>query len=66
MNKTLHALTSPPEPRPGRMQTAQIAFKLPEEAKEMMEKSAKDQGIPISAVYRHAVADYLRRLGYLR
>lgn len=49
-----------------RVHNAQVVFKLPEEAKSLMEKAAESQGISSAAAHRHAVAEYLQRRGYVR
>ena len=43
---------------------AQMVFKLPSQVKELINKSAKDQGISDATVMRVALAEYFERRGY--
>ena len=41
------------------MKNASITFRLSEEEKDMLEKAAKEQDVPVSQLIRKAVKEYL-------
>jgi hypothetical protein len=42
------------------MQSKRVAVTLPEEAREFLEKEAKETGVPISNLVSYIVANYVR------
>jgi hypothetical protein len=42
------------------MQTKRVAVTLPDEAREFLEKEAKETGVPVSNLVSYIVANYVR------
>lgn len=62
MSNTLSALTNGGQR--AKTHDAQIIFKLPKDAKSLVEKAASEQGVSVATVTRQAIAEYLERRGY--
>jgi len=47
-----------------RIHNDQIVLKLPQAARALVKTAADAQGVSVSTVVRHAIAEYLERRGY--